>query len=439
MKRLFFTLLVLIIFCAQNAFSQCDGNRYLTKVFNQIKIQNAVDYGGIKLAIDGSQTKLDYDLYEPKDDTAALRPLVIMMHGGAFFNFPIVTKRSPDIVELSTDLAKRGYVVISPEYRLLRNPLSLVNEKAMVQIVAATLFDINGLLCKMVERYNNGNPDRIDINRVFVGGVSAGAVIALQGLYLDTKEQLGQPFLTYAEEMAAKDGIDITEDVLANKFCNAKILGGVSISGALLDTNWIVKKETGILFIHGTKDPIIPYGYDYPFGINTLPKLAGPEVIFDIIKNTGTTVEQDIYEGAGHVPFFGLSLDELFDSNPSDFIFDIERLDSTKNHIAQFFYKLMGCELPVVGIAQHTNYGNLNIYPNPNNGYFIIEIPEAFYAKNGHYEMVDIIGRTVKSGTFDMNNHKVVIDSKLSKGIYVIKLSSDEVNIKYTGKILVND
>ena len=56
--------------------------------------------------------------------------------------------------------------------------------------------------------------------------------------------------MSYAEEVATLDGIDITDDVLNKKFCDAKILGGVSISGALLDTTWIVPKTTGIQLFH---------------------------------------------------------------------------------------------------------------------------------------------------------------------------------------------
>ena len=436
MKLFFQFAFIFLLFCKQTI-AQCDGQRYLNRIFDRVKTTMAIDYGGAKEGPDGSFTILDYDLYEPIGDTAQLRPVAILIHGGAFFNLPIVNKRSPDIVELATDLAQRGYVTISPEYRLLKNPLSLLDDKPMVQIVAAALFDINSLICQLVDSYYNGNPYRIDINRFFVGGVSAGAVLALQGLYLDKKEQLGQPFLSYAEEVATLDGIDITDDVLNKKFCDAKILGGVSISGALLDTTWIVPKTTGILFVHGTRDPVIPYGYDYPFHIPTLPKLAGPKVIYDIIKSTGTPVEQDIYGGAGHVPIIGVSLDELFSNDPIDFIFDTQKMDSTKNHIANFFYKMMGCDLPAVGIAQHVNYGNLNMYPNPNNGKFYIDLPKALLGIEGNYQIIDLLGKTVFSNTITLNQKNILIDTKLSAGIYTIVLNGDGLKTKFTGKILI--
>lgn len=430
--------ILIFFFFSQQLFAQCDGKRYLNKTFDRVKTTMAIDYGGTKKAPDGSLTILDYDLYEPIGDTAQLRPVVILIHGGAFFNLPIVTKKSPDIVELATDLAQRGYVAVSPEYRLLRNPLSLLDDKSMVQIVTASIFDINNLICHLVDSYHNGNPNRIDINKFFVGGVSAGAVLALQGLYLDRKEQLGEPFLTYAEEVAEMDGIDITEDVLNKKFCGAKILGGLSISGALLDTAWITPKSTGILFIHGTRDPVIPYGYDYPFHLPNLPKLAGPKIIYDIIKRTGTPVEQDIYGGAGHVPILTLSLEELFDNHPQDFIFDIQKMDSTKTHTANFFYKMMGCELPVVGISQHTNYGNLNMYPNPNTGKFYIDLPNELKGNNGYYQIIDLLGKVVFSDYFELNQTRLFVDTKLSVGMYTILIDGNDTNLNYTGKILVS-
>lgn len=430
-------LLFLLLSASNFIYAQCDDQRYLKKVFADVNVQKSISYHGPKLGPGGNLTILDFDLYEPKDDTVALRPLVIMMHGGAFLKLPIVNKRSPDIVLLSEDLAKRGYVVISPEYRLEDNLFNLLNRDAMVKIVAASLFDINELFCWLRDSYDNGNPYKIDFNRVFVGGVSAGAVIALQGLFLDRNEQLGEEFLSYANEVAALDGIDIQEDVLDKKYCGAKILGGMSMSGALLDTTWIVNKPTGILFIHGTADPIIPYGYDYPFGFTSLPKLFGTEYLYDITKQKGMTVEADIYPGTGHVPIIGdLDLADLFGDEPIEFIFNDQRLDSAKEHMASFFYKMLGCSTSV-GIAEQVHYGQLNLFPNPNNGIFYMDIPQGFTGKKVTITLTDIIGKTVHQQTASGTNRIQIIES-LTNGLYSITVSFEGINDVYTGKIMVN-
>ncbi|MBX7227043.1 MAG: T9SS type A sorting domain-containing protein [Chitinophagales bacterium] len=430
-------LLFAMLLMSNFMYAQCDNQRYLKKVFSDVNVQKNISYHGPKLGPGGNLTILDFDLYEPKDDTAALRPLVIMMHGGAFLKLPIVNKRSPDIVLLSEDLAKRGYVVISPEYRLEDNLFNLLNKDAMVKIVAASLFDVNELFCWLRDSYDNGNPYKIDLDRVFVGGVSAGAVIALQGLFLDRNEQLGEEFLGYANEVAALDGIDIQADVLDKKYCGAKILGGMSMSGALLDTSWIVNKPTGILFIHGTADPIIPYGYDYPFGFTTLPKLFGTEYLYDITKRKGLTVEADVYPGAGHVPIIGdLDLADLFGNEPIEFIFNDQRLDSAKEHTATFFYKMLGCS-PSVGVHEQVYYGQLHMFPNPSDGTFFMDIPQGFVGKKVEIVLTDIIGKVVYQSIMNGTN-RIQIAEPLANGLYGITVSFEGINEVYTGKIMVN-
>ena len=98
---------------------------------------------------------------------------------------------------------------------------------------------------------------------------------------------------------------------------------------------------------------------------------------------------------------------------------------------------MMGCDLPAVGIAQHVNYGNLNMYPNPNNGKFYIDLPKALLGIEGNYQIIDLLGKTVFSNTITLNQKNILIDTKLSAGIYTIVLNGDGLKTKFTGKILI--
>jgi hypothetical protein len=99
---------------------------------------------------------------------------------------------------------------------------------------------------------------------------------------------------------------------------------------------------------------------------------------------------------------------------------------------------MMGCDLPAVGITQHINYGNLNMYPNPNNGKFYIDLPKELLGKEGNYQIIDLLGKTVYSNTIALNQKNILIDTKLSVGMYTIILNGDGLKTKYTGKILIN-
>ena len=74
------------------------------------------------------------------------------------------------------------------------------------------------------------------------------------------------------------------------------------------------------------------------------------------------------------------------------------------------------------GIKQITNSNELNIYPNPNNGSFVIEPQNTLY--NVHCTVYDVNGKAVLSQTI---NGKTTIDaSSLNEGVYNISLQSNE-------------
>jgi hypothetical protein len=74
------------------------------------------------------------------------------------------------------------------------------------------------------------------------------------------------------------------------------------------------------------------------------------------------------------------------------------------------------------GIIKNTNNNELNIYPNPNNGSFVIEPQNTLY--NVHCTVYDVNGQMVLSQTI---NGKTSIDaSSLNEGVYNISLQSNE-------------
>ena len=64
---------------------------------------------------------LEMDIYEPAGDTISNRPVIIFIHSGAFFSGD---NEADDMVTLSIESAKRGYVAVSISYRLGLNVLS---------------------------------------------------------------------------------------------------------------------------------------------------------------------------------------------------------------------------------------------------------------------------------------------------------------------------
>jgi hypothetical protein len=416
---------------------ECTAPRYLEKVFSEIQFTPNIDFGGIRKNPVGAPTKLLLDLYEPKGDTAELRPLVMMIHGGAFLDIPLLDRRSPDIGNLAVDFAKRGYVVASPEYRLVKNFLNLADEKVMTKAVIASMIDVNDAICFFVDSYYNGNPYKIDINRVFVGGVSAGAVIALQGQFVNDTSDLNAERRAIIREVAAFDNRDV-QSILTNKYCGAKILGTLNVSTMILDTLLIRPSETAVYFCHGTKDNITPFKAARPFEIPTLPIMYGPGVIAEKIKATGTRVDFDVWEGSWHVPFLEIDLKELLNFDINNLIFNYDILDSTTNHMARFCFELMECKTAVPTAIRNVPVQQVRVFPNPSTGNFRISLPEALVQKKLAVEVLNYMGQTVLNFMSNGNENTIQI-SDIPSGNYMIRISDKNNNgdVKYLGQVQV--
>ena len=110
-----FQLLCLGLFFSTVAFSQfdCQNGRFSYEIFNST-ITSDVTYGSA-YNVNGQTQSLELDIYQPQGDTAAVRPLLIMAHGGSFIGG---SKTGTDVVFICQKFAKMGYVVASIEYRL---------------------------------------------------------------------------------------------------------------------------------------------------------------------------------------------------------------------------------------------------------------------------------------------------------------------------------
>ena len=109
-------------------------------------------------ATDGRELKLD--IYRPEGGDVPTRTAVILVHGGGW----IAGERGM-IAPLAQQFADRGYLAITPEYRLVREapwPAQLDDVVAATRWVADNAADLG-----------------IDADRIVIGGSSAGGHLAL--------------------------------------------------------------------------------------------------------------------------------------------------------------------------------------------------------------------------------------------------------------------
>ncbi len=214
--------------------STSDFNKLITEILENPILEKDVVPLDLKL-----------DLYHPRNDVIVKRPLIVMAHGGAFL---FGDKRSSFIPMLANNLAGRGYVVASINYRLGASFLepALVERtiyRAVQDYRSATRFLIDN-----AHRYG------IDTTSVFYMGHSAGAVTALTAAIMEQ------------HEVYSSTGANLFRDDLGPIPLNTQTKGVVSLSGAISDLALIDHDDNvNMLLFHGTDDDVVPFHSGMPF------------------------------------------------------------------------------------------------------------------------------------------------------------------------------
>lgn len=428
-KCLIATLFSLSITLANS--QECANGRYLKQVFSQVTVKKNIVYA-TKLQSDGRPIHLRYDVYQPKGDTLSARPVMLLIHGGAYLK--LLDQNSPDIVLMCNHFAKLGYVAVSLDYRQEPNPLALLSEEKMVKAVGRALIDTKDAVDHFIATYQNGNPYKIDTSRAFIGGVSAGAVSTLFITYLDSLAMLPP---NYQQWIIESNGIE-ADSLLKNKFNLVKPKAAISISGAVSDLSWIANNGIDLFLNHGSADEIVPYNFGKPFNIPTLPLLYGGKAIFPIAQSKGIRTQFEDWIGRGHVPFMNLDLGSIITLQ----LINQKILDTTLKNIAAFCYEKLDCENRIISSIKQNKIGTLKLFPNPSTSIFYIDLPKHTDAKNGTLEIYSYSGEKIMEKQIAVTQGGTIkVEEKLPTGQYFVKLSyyKNDVIDYYTASVLIRN
>ena len=251
--RKFFVWLVLLSFAvsiaAQSKIS-CSADRYEKDLFPDFKKQT-VEYATAKGWEIKNQSLLA-DIYEPEEDSATLRPLVILAHGGSF-----IGGKKEQVAPFCTGLVKKGYVTASIQYRLL--PMNKIGEpNNILREIVRAINDMKAAVRFFRQSAANGNPYKIDPDKIFIGGVSAGAITALHVGVLSENDKISD---VLAKLIIEEGGFNGDTGSAENKKFSSKVSGVINLSGSIMDENWIDKDDAPVFSYHGASDLIVPIGY----------------------------------------------------------------------------------------------------------------------------------------------------------------------------------
>ena len=194
------------------------------------------------LSWDGNQQDLKMDIVYSQLNKKL--PLVVYIHGGGFKN----GYKEGDAF-MNPLLAKIGFVVANIDYRLGFDPS---DQMGIVKAFYRGAQDLDAALRYLV---HNAGKYNIDTTAIFIGGGSAGGVLALANAY-EEQSEWDAMFPMMHQDLGAVAGA-------GNNFTdNYSVRGVYSLWGGIVDTSLISlpeMKAMPVLLVQSQSDEVIPY------------------------------------------------------------------------------------------------------------------------------------------------------------------------------------
>lgn len=397
-----FALVALPVFAQMDC---SDGRFYNPTYFADWDSTENILFGSGPAVGNGQTQELKMCVFEPVGDQSIKRPLIVFTFGGSF-----VTGQRQDIYGLCVDFVKMGYVVAATDYRV---GFFLPSEVTTTQAVVRGMHDMKAAVRYFYQDAQTSNTFKIDTNYIIVGGVSAGAICAIQTAYLRDNSEIPDYLLSDTAGMGGVEGLS------GNPGFSSEVAGVIDFSGTIGDTSWINAGEAPIVGVHDVGDQTVPYGTG-PINVGGFPTgltASGTRDIMVRTDNLGIPNAQKTYPGTGHVAYLQGS-PAMYDEAMA---------------FVQVFVADLVCGNAALSVNETQTVKEVTIYPNPSNGIFTLTFANTA-KENFTGTVTDVMGKTVK--TFSTNSDKVSIDcTDLTSGIYSIAISNSAQ--RFTGNFIV--
>jgi len=389
------SLLTVFLFAASLpmfAQTDCGETRYTTRLFTEIDSIKNVTYGSNTSQL-GLPKTLKMDVYMPANDALTERPVILLAFGGSF-----VFGNRRDMRPLCVEYASRGFVTVTIDYRLYDNLFQQPDTIIAYDVVTEAVGDMRAALRKVREIAKDGNPYAIDTNMIFVGGISAGGIVANHVAYLDDNDAVS-PALDSI--IASNDGLDGNSS--DNFQFSSKVSGVLNFSGALNRAYWINAGEPPLFSVHEEFDQTVPYGAGITTSLGSPVDLSGSGAMHPIAEAAGIKNELITIEGSNqHVGYFATG-------NQTE-------IYSTIIESSSAFLKEIICPFPSA-TAEIETADLATLFPNPSAGSFRFS---GISSPTYKYTVIDQLGKIHASGT--ARNEQEINLNHLSTGVYFVRL-----------------
>lgn len=372
-----------------------------------VQVESGVWYGNAT-RFDGGTDSLRLNLYKPVGDGQTQRPLVVLIHGGGFFE-----GSRDEFNPWAEELASKGWAAATISYRLgfygswLFGPPYANDPHELRRAIYRAMQDAKGAVRFLKGRHEQ---DSTSTTAVFLLGGSAGAITALHAAYLDNPSEkpadcgaIGdvQHFLSFypRPDVGSMDG-----DLNLNGQ-DASVMGVVNIYGALMDTAYIGSAEDAALFsYHQSGDPVVGCGLQQPYwGIGLGIPDNNPWLFGSCLIEART---QHLGYGTDRYRFI------LHPGNEHA----IHDLEGVTAELVQWMRDVM-CGIPTA--VPQVEPGTLaRLAPNPAAATTTLSLPSPAPAS---YTITDLQGRPLRQGTV-AGGHAVLDLHGLPPGWYLVRI-----------------
>jgi acetyl esterase/lipase len=394
----------------------CTNDTRYTEVpyFDSTEISMAANVQfGSALAHLGNAYTLRMDIYYPNltIDLSPKRPFVMLFHGGGFTSGD---KQSGDIKDLCIHMARRGFVCATVNYRLGYNFTEYGQYKARYRAIQ----DGHAALRYIV---NNANTIRVDTNWIFIGGQSAGSLLALGMVYADPFELDSVSLLYNATAISAELGDLYTS---GNNLTNSYSIKGVFNNwGGVSKTEVDINEMLPTVAFHGELDTIVQIDSDNSFLHYTLN--GSRAIHYDLIANNICS-EITVDTIGGHGIFRNSS--SVFRAGRASCFFK-----SVFCNICSNFYSTdsipFNCSLPL-GVDEYNFGSNIKVYPNPSETFFQIDGVAGYLDMSIYNNFGQLVYKNKVSNG--------LISFDFLPGIYLLNIKELETNKSFTTKLIKN-
>ncbi|HEY0262019.1 MAG TPA: T9SS type A sorting domain-containing protein [Chitinophagales bacterium] len=379
--------------------------RYKDEIFNSVTVTTRTY----------STTNQLMDIYTPNGDTATSRPVAVWIHGGTFVSG---SKTDADVVVLCNNFAKRGYVTASINYSLT-SIINILDSTTAIPPVMKAVMEAKAAV-RYLRLDSNATTFGIDTSIIFIGGSSAGGVLAVNYAFLDTVSKATPLLLSavsaYADTNGAY-GYDTLEGNLGNPGPSSHVQGVVSLAGGILYTNWIDgKTNIPVVLCQGTDDNVVPFDCGQVEGGASDIVLCGSNAMSAALCTANIPFARYDFQGAQHVPWDANNAVNdsmtILDSLTANFLFNYVP-HSTCSGIPAF-----NCN--PTGIKTIENDRLLNVYPNPAQNVLNISV-ENNAAEIKTVRIFNVLGQTAYNG-----NETKISTQAMQNGIYFVEVTFND-------------